>query len=189
MKKNFVLTLLTILMLSIHVSAQVHTIGEKFGGGIIFYVDSTGTHGLIASTADQIAEVKWYNGVYRYTDGLVDGIGGGAKNTTIILAIQTPDNPKGIFAAKVCADYSVSVDGVTYHDWYLPTIAELDLLQLQKIVVGGFTDYYGGLYWSSNESDQSRALARFISGQSTVTDRRRGYDKSITHRVRAIRAF
>ncbi len=30
-----------------------HKIGEKFGGGIVFYVDATGEHGLIASPSDQ----------------------------------------------------------------------------------------------------------------------------------------
>ena len=172
-----------------HIPGQAYTIGEKFGGGIIFYVDSSGQHGLIAAAEDQSAEVKWFNGVYRYTDGLTEGIGAGAKNTAIIVAIQIKDNLKGNFAAKVCADYSVTVDGMTYHDWYLPNMSELDLLQEQKDVVGGFNDYYDGLYWSSSESDDEHASARFISGQSKKDDRPRHSNKSLTNRVRAIRVF
>jgi len=188
--KNKILSLtIAALILSITTSAQVHVIGEKFGGGIIFYVDSSGQHGLIASTADQTDGVKWYNGIYRYTDSLEDVVGAGAKNTVIIIATQIKDNPKGNFAAKVCADYSVTVAGVTYHDWYLPSLFELKLLQAQKDSVGGFNDYYHGLYWSSTENDENRASSRFISGQSSLNERPRNSDKSFTNRVRAIRAF
>ena len=30
-----------------------HFIGESYGGGIVFWVDATGQHGLIAATSDQ----------------------------------------------------------------------------------------------------------------------------------------
>ncbi|MBL0183904.1 MAG: DUF1566 domain-containing protein [Chitinophagaceae bacterium] len=189
MKNKFLLLTISYLILLNSTSAQVHTIGEKFGGGIIFYVDSSGQHGLIASTADQSTEVKWYNGIYRFTNDLEDGVGAGAKNTKIIIATQTKDSDKGNFAAKVCADYSVTVDGINYHDWYLPSISELELLQLQKDVVGGLTYNYGGLYWSSNEREQNKAYALYISDGSNVLNRPRGSDKSFTNRVRAVRVF
>ena len=32
---------------------MAHQIGEKFGGGIIFHIDETGEHGLIAAPSDQ----------------------------------------------------------------------------------------------------------------------------------------
>ena len=57
MKKNYWLTGIMIVMTVMSAAAQDHTIGEKFGGGIIFYIDSTGQHGLIAAMADQ----KWAN--------------------------------------------------------------------------------------------------------------------------------
>ena len=37
----------------VFVSQAQHTIGESYGGGTVFYVDSTGLHGLIAETQDQ----------------------------------------------------------------------------------------------------------------------------------------
>jgi hypothetical protein len=37
-----------------------HTIGENYGGGIIFYVTPNGQHGLIAETKDLPATVSWY---------------------------------------------------------------------------------------------------------------------------------
>ena len=53
-------------------------------------------------------------------------------NTAIAIATQMADDESGNFAAKVCADYSVTVGGVTYGDWYLPSQYELNLLFLQR---------------------------------------------------------
>lgn len=36
-----------------------HTIGETFGGGIVFYVTPNGMHGLVAATQDQSADSTW----------------------------------------------------------------------------------------------------------------------------------
>jgi len=52
--KKLILTAFVLLGLVFVSQAQTkHTIGEKFGGGIVFYVDQTGEHGLIAETIDQ----------------------------------------------------------------------------------------------------------------------------------------
>jgi len=42
-------------------SGGTHTIGETFGGGIVFYVTTGGLHGLIAETQDQSVLSSWYN--------------------------------------------------------------------------------------------------------------------------------
>jgi len=156
-------------------------IGDMYQGGIIFWLDATGQHGLIAATADQSAAIRWYNGTYRYTGTTGDGLYAGAMNTTMIVATQMADNQTGNFAAKVCADYSVTVSGVTYGDWYLPSKYELNLLYLQKTAVGGFASAY---YWSSSEDDDDGAWVQGFDGGY------QGYgDKSSTSYVRAVRAF
>jgi hypothetical protein len=38
-----------------------HTIGESYGGGIVFWVTTDGLHGLIAETIDQSASSNWYD--------------------------------------------------------------------------------------------------------------------------------
>jgi hypothetical protein len=39
-----------------------HTVGETYGGGIVFYVTTDGLHGLIAETQDQaVTTTTWYN--------------------------------------------------------------------------------------------------------------------------------
>jgi len=158
----------------------VHTIGESYGGGIVFYVYDGGQHGLIAATADQSTGIRWYGGTYTYTRARADGIGAGLKNTAIIIANQGPVDGAA-FAATVCNEYSVTVSGVTYGDWYLPSKHELNLLYLQKTVVGGFASAY---YWSSSELDNVTAwLQHFGAGNQASNV------KTNTVYVRAVRAF
>ena len=156
-------------------------IGDSYQGGIIFWLDATGQHGLIAATADQNTGIQWFNGTYRYTGTAGNGLYAGAMNTAMIVATQMADNQSGSFAAKVCADYSVTVGRVTYGDWYLPSKYELNLLYLQKIAVGGFASAY---YWSSTEFNSGYAWVQFfdlgLQGNGS---------KDITYRVRAVRAF
>jgi hypothetical protein len=162
--------------------STVHFIGESYGGGIVFYVYDNGQHGLIAATADQITSMQWYNGTYRFTGTTGDGLNAGAMNTALIVATQMADNQTGNFAAKVCADYSVTVGGITYGDWYLPSKYELNLLYLQKTIVGGFSS---SGYWSSSEFDSGGAWYQFFGNGS-----QNSFVKSnFTFYVRAVRAF
>ena len=157
------------------------TIGQAYQGGIIFWLDATGQHGLIAATADQSTGIHWYNGTYRYTGTTGNGLYAGAMNTAMIVATQMADNPYGQFAAKICADYSVTKDGITYGDWYLPSHYELKLLYAQRNLVGGFANIW---YWSSTENnDQLSSMQHF--GQDDQIE----YNKSFSFPVRAIRAF
>jgi hypothetical protein len=158
-----------------------HYIGESYGGGKVFYVYDNGQHGLIAATADQSSGINWYNGTYRITGTSGDGLNAGAMNTAIIVATQMADNQSGSFAAQVCADYSVTIDGITYGDWYLPSKYELNLLYLQKTAVGGFTSYG---YWSSTEYSNNAAWGQYFATGLQLT-----YYKDNPPFVRAVRAF
>jgi hypothetical protein len=161
--------------------SNTHYIGESYGGGIVFYVYDNGQHGLIAATTNQSTAIKWYNGISRITGTTGDGLNAGAMNTAMIIATQMADNQNGNFAAKVCADYSVTVGGVTYGDWYLPSKYELYLLYLQQTVVGGFIMNY---YWSSSESENCCAwIQHFNEGDQFNNNK----DEPLP--VRAVRAF
>lgn len=156
-----------------------HFIGENYGGGIVFYVYDNGQHGLIAATSDQSFGHRWYGGSNTNTRARADGVGGGLKNTAIIIANQgaVDGNP---FAATLCNEYSSIVAGVTYGDWYLPSKHELNLLYLQKTVVGAT----GVFYWSSSEIDNVTAwLQSFSTGAQLLVN------KTSVNSVRAIRAF
>ena len=110
--------------------------GDSYQGGIVFWVDQTGQHGLIAAKADQSTRVPWYYcplwGFLHYfqTHATADGIYAGAKNTEIIIATQTtvglvcgestvpsycsagPGTATGDYAALIAANYSVQDNGI-----------------------------------------------------------------------------
>ncbi|MEI7980501.1 MAG: hypothetical protein WCI71_02540 [Bacteroidota bacterium] len=161
--------------------SNTHYIGESYGGGIVFYVYDNGQHGLIAAIADQSTGIRWYNGTFRLTGTLGDGLNAGAMNTAMIVATQIADNQFGNFAAKVCAEYSVTVGDVTFGDWYLPSKNELNLLYQHKNIVGGFASDF---YWSSNEISDYGAKEQNFSNGDQFSEM-----KDVTLHVRAIRAF
>ena len=155
-------------------SATTLTIGQSYQGGKIFWLDASGQHGLIAATADQSTGIQWYNGSNTTTNAVRDGIGAGKFNTERIIANQG----SGAYAAQICANYQ----GGNYGDWYLPSKYELNLLYLQKTVVGGFV---GNYYWSSNEYDNYDAWDQdFTNGGGQGLNCR----PSLAF-VRAVRAF
>ena len=159
-----------------------HYIGESYGGGIVFYVYDNRRHGLIAATADQSTGTRWYAGTIISSIAYADGVGAGKANTAIIIASQGYGDG-ATYAARICNEYSVTVDGVTYGDWYLPSKFELNLLYLQKSVVGGFAN---NSYWSSTEYNSTYLYAwlqSFSNGGQGAS-----YKYEILY-VRAVRAF
>lgn len=160
---------------------NIHAIGENYGGGIVFYIYDGGLHGLIAATADQGSGIQWHNGTNRISGSTGDGINAGDMNTGLITSAQLPDNQNGVFAAKICADYSFTLGNVTYGDWYLPSKLELNLLFLQRAIVGGFSNTD---YWSSTEINENEAWSQyFYDGFQS------GYEKDGALLIRPIRAF
>lgn len=170
--KKFI-TILALIVLTANLYAQ-HYIGENYGGGIVFYVSDSGKHGLIAATLDQSTGIKWNNESSMYANPVRnDGIGIGRNNTDFIPSKQG----HGIYAAMICARYS----GGGYSDWYLPSKYELNLLYLQKAVVGGFAS---GIYWSSSELDIGYVWSQnFDDGKQGVNL------KLTTNLIRAVRVF
>ncbi len=167
------------------IGATTLSIGQSYQGGIIFWLDATGQHGLIAATSDQSTGIQWHNGTFRCTGTTGDGLYAGKMNTAIIVAAQMADNQSGNFAAKICADYSVVVNGVTYGDWYLPSKYELDLLYQQKSVVGGFEDETS--YWCSTE--YATAFSDLKAWRLYCPWGFYDFGKGDTYRVRAVRSF
>ncbi len=159
--------------------STVHYIGENYGGGIIFWLDATKQHGLIAATSDQSSGGVLYSWSINpgYTGATFDGVYAGKSNTRVIIANQGT----GSYAAKLCDDYAVSVNNEYYEDWYLPSKYELNLLYSQKSIIGGFisTDY-----WSSSEKSYS-----FANVQNFTTGTQYSNWKLDLFGVRAVRAF
>ena len=162
-------------------------IGKKYEGGIIFYVDASGKHGLLAAPGDQ-GKAIWdagnkviYDTANKKTYTTAKKIGSGKENTKMLIAISGT----GKSAAKLCSDYSLNGND----DWYLPSLDELN--EIYKNIgpgaaapnknIGGFTKDF---YWSSTQFDINQAnTIDFIKGY------RYNLSKQKLYSVRAIRAF
>lgn len=176
-----------------------HHIGEEYRGGIVFYVDETGQHGLIASKRDVLSDgVQWRNGPSgnKVTNARADGIGAGETNTRVIIAEQTIDNQKGTFAALKAVSFQVLSDGITpcqtpiandsmcYGGWYLPGAFELQLMHTH-LQEANLSSLAPDLYWSSTEANASKAwLINFSTGELIASDK-----SNTSARVRAISHF
>lgn len=94
----------------------------------------------------------------------------------------------GNYAARLCDILEYTVDGVTYDDWFLPSLDELNLMytNLCKADLGGFDNDYS--YWSSSESDYSEYYA--LNQYFSFSDGRQSRDgRNTSRRVRPVRAF
>lgn len=120
------------------ITPLVRAIGDVLSdNSIVFWVDSTGQHGLAAQPSDD-ANSNWY------------------------------------LAKEVAENHGPG--------WRLPTKHELNLLYIQKDVVGGFA---GSHYWSSTENDIGSAWIQDVDGGGQGADNMNVPDYS----VRAVRAF
>jgi hypothetical protein len=167
------------------------SVGDFAQGGIVFWVDETGQHGLVAAKEDQSTGVRWYAGSYGNTQAKGDGPFSGEANTSIIIAAQVAIGDDGsTYAARICNELQVTEGGKTYGDWYLPSKEELDLMYQNKATIDATAGVNGGsgfarsYYWSSTEYNFGNAWIRnFGNGYQN------GLAKSSTIYVRAVRAF
>lgn len=166
-----------------------YSVGDFAQGGIVFWVDETGQHGLVAAKVDQDggSGIQWYNGNNIGTEAYGNGIYAGKMNTLLIIASQGSNSED--YAAGVCANYTVTESGVMYGDWYLPSRKELNLMSDKLTTInttaeanGGST--LGGFYWSSTEHSSSYAAPVNISSGGGDYD-----PKFAPYKVRAVRSF
>ncbi|MBU0487510.1 MAG: protein kinase [Bacteroidetes bacterium] len=147
-------------------------IGDNYAGGIIFYLDASGKHGLVCAPKDQ---GKYVWGCYeKEIGGTSKSFGSGAANTR-----QIANNCESNTAAGLC--YNLNLNG--YDDWFLPSKDELNLMykNLHKNGIGGFSTNF---YWSSSEHNAYYAwLQNFINGYQGY------YNKDNSYYVRCVRSF
>lgn len=167
-------------------SIQTYQIGDMVHGGIVFYVDETGEHGLVAATEDLDGTYEW--GCYGESVSIAYGnlqIGTGLENTNAIVEQGCQTENGGLTAAQ--ASLNAEING--YTDWYLPSRDELYQMYL-SIGQGGLNannnigGFINDIYWSSSETINYYAWnVDFVYGYTNY------YDKYYTYRVRVIRAF
>jgi len=160
-------------------------IGSSYQGGIVFYIDKSGKHGLICPKKD-LSEACWGSKSNIHTK---KELGSGKDNSQIMLN-EASTVMGGFFglnrkplltAARLCLELNLN----GYNDWYLPSKEELKLMykNLHLNKKGGFKN---SPYWSStstcylfNKADN----INFFNGDTYEEYR------DFSNNVRAIRAF
>ena len=163
---------------------EVYVIGDTGpAGGKIFYFSETGfsvkgvtCHYLEAAPADIVGTLIWSN-LPTEVFGTRTGIGSGAENTAIILALDS-----NAAAARACTMYRNGGKS----DWFLPSKEELNEMYWNKGSIGGFS---GEWYWSSTEGSAHRAWGQKFDNGKQEEYFQWGYGRNSSALVRPIRAF
>jgi len=143
-----------------------YTFGQIMNGSMIFYIDTTGQHGLVCDTADLTYSVTETSGKVAIIDSfpwsvsnrnrifLSNGtaIGTDGSNTqAILVAFDSLNSPNfdtlhlPNIAASICRS---SHGGDT--TWYLPTKDALYLMY-KNLAARGYGNFSKGSYWSSSD--------------------------------------
>jgi hypothetical protein len=179
-----------------------HIPGELYGGGIVFFVEKNGQHGLIASLNDIDTETKFFsNNIYRIPNDsqrrnnsevaepsapvrkLKTNEWDGSKNTEMFVTAVHDVGP-----ASICKEYNSG----SYTGWYLPSVKELEVLISAKEVISSVLDNdndpktqgLSNSYWSSSLTQQgNNNIWAYKDGIKMI----RSQDNALN--VRAIRKF
>lgn len=154
--------------------AETHYIGESLGGGVVFYVDDEGKHGLITTIIDKSTRKQQRSEAHILTNPVRDGITTGTFNTERINVMKgtVADDAQG---AEYYQDDRLS-------DWYLPTRYDLIKLYRNRAVIGGYSDFAKG--WKSTEtSSVNQWYQSFVTGGEF----KNGKDDAVY--IRVIRKF
>ncbi len=158
-------------------------IGDFKYGGVIFYIDETGTSGLVCAVTDQSASAEW--GCYgtEITGADETSVGTGAQNTPEILTDCLTDG----IAADICTELTLN----NYNDWFLPSKDALNLMAENiatinaTAIANSGTAFTVDYYWSSSEANSTGAWVIYFDGSSVAEN----YGKNSDFYVRAVRAF
>jgi hypothetical protein len=151
---------------------QKLSIGDNYGGGIIFSIDPSGQNALVAAPFDQSNAIQWgCSGFKVGASGLTDG----ESNTIKIVKKCGPGT-----AAYICDTLKLS----GYTDWYLPSQFELDLLYQNAEIIKTLSS---GVYCSSTEYTQRNNLNNCWVQNFGQMGRKFYWDKNRKYYVRAIR--
>lgn len=169
-------------------------IGCNYQGGIVFYLDASGKHGLVyAETENYRVEAIWGGDGKIYTSG---EFGKGAENTKKIVDLASWGTEGGFFnskkvpvqtAARIC--YELNHNG--FRDWYLPSKAEMELL-IKNTKRFGKTKYPIYLWTSTEVYDNPSNGTNYGHGHAIAVNTQGGfgrYRKYSKELVMAIRNF
>ena len=163
-------------------SQSFPAVGQYHQGGIVFYLDESGDHGLIAASED-LGEYEWgCNGVYIGSAWGLE-IGTGNQNTNDIIESGCTSDDDGLIASQAASEYQF----LNYDDWFLPSSLELELMYM---TIGQAANNLGGFsdedYWSSTNFGDGTAYGHVFNFGNSGSG---GLQRHHLYKVRAIRSF
>ncbi len=196
MKITTLKTKILILLITLIASCtddKNYNIGDFKQGGVVFWVDDSGNHGLVCAKSDQYGGkgVRWYGGTsgLTYANGYVP-FSGESNTLLIISSLESIGIDGSTYAALICNKLHIHEGGITYGDWYLPSLNELQLMYQNRSIINetsvenGGTEFTNDYYWSSTEHGHEAAwCTAFNNGNSSTIS------KGWEFKVRAIRSF
>ena len=122
----------------------------------------------------------------KFAGGIVFNVSPDGKHGLIAETQDQGRSCKWPDARKIYSDpTNHSAEGKSFIDWRLPNLDQINLLYLQKSLVGGFADndYFSSQYWDNNGSIP--ILLSFKNGK----DKREATQMRILANIRTIRSF
>ncbi len=172
-------------------NVKTYKVGDFAHGGIVFWVDESGQHGLVCSKTNASSSSRWFGGTFGNTRSIGDGVFAGRNNTSIIIGAHVSiGDDDSTYAARICNEFQAMENSKTYGGWYLPSKYELNLIYVNRAVINTTAASNSGdniaddLYWSSTENSSSNSWAQDMSDGQTNNSL-----KSFNYFVRAIRSF
>ena len=171
--------------LTLDIDSKTYSIGDFVNGGVVFWLDSTGQHGLVCALSDSAINAEWgcydydlpnvpnvqYNG--GYPEGSGTEIGDGFNNTNNILN-DCPTSPAALAARSLGKD------------WFLPSTKELNQMYINKRVLERFPGFvpFSGVYHTSTENSIYNTWKQNFGKGNLLNS-----NKFTKFSVRAVRAF
>jgi hypothetical protein len=170
------------------------SIGQFYEGGIVFYIDSTGCHGLVVFNGYALSILGNFGWGCQGT--LINGADGSAIGTGLQ---NTMDIEAGCSAPNTAADVISNLNAGGYNDWFLPSKDELFLMYqnvgpgnafgLGTLVNFGYGNGGSG-WWTSTEFNESNAYQ--LTGVTMAPFYKNYYSPYPTYggmQVKAVRQF
>src|SRR5665647_641839 len=144
------------------VATPTHFVGEKYQGGIIYYLNRGAKSGYIVAESPSSPGVRYGE---SHSSGPTDtSVGAGAANTIILMANAAN--------ATCAAFYAANFEKDGFSDWFLGSKMDMEQLVFRKSLFPNFK----GAFWTSNQvtgsDDWKKAYCvSFDNGATYVRDK------------------
>ena len=155
-----------------------YIIGMEAEGGIVFYIDETGQHGLVAAKED-IGPFSWGCQEMSIANADEQAIGTGLQNSLNILA-QCSETP-------IATSEALNFENEDYSDWYLPSFDEVQEMYFkigQGSSIGNKGNFSNSWYWTSSQANTEIAWSFSFNNGTTFN-----FYKSSGFVIRPVRSF